>query len=383
MGAPGVPIAFARARLRVRAAETPMSDLLRIALAAWPLAMPLSSAADTGLPRPDAHGSTGLPRPDAHAPIGVMGDHLHDAGEVMFSYRFSRMAMRDNYDGDDTLRDREVVGTPGNPGRFMVVPTSMEMDMHMIGVMFAPHDAVTTAVMVPFLRLRMDHLTRAGGRFTTESSGIGDVKAQALVRLFDTGSHEAHLNAGLSFPSGSIDEKDFLPAAGSDQRLPYPMQLGSGTWDLLPGATYKGHAGDFSWGAQALGTLRTGRNRNGYRLGDRADVTAWGAYQWTSWLSTSARLAYGWWDDIHGSDDRLNPNMVPTADPDRRDGQRLDWLLGLNLTVPFGRAGNHRLAVEYGRPFYQRLDGPQLGADWRVIAGWQSAFDWKLPGFGD
>jgi len=341
---------------------------LLLALSLW--ATPSFSAADTG-----------LPRPDTHAPIGVMGEHLHGAGELMFSYRYARMSMDDNYKGTHRQSARDVVGTPATPGNFMVVPTHMTMEMHMLGAMFAPHDAVTLMAMVPLVRLEMDHLTRPGGRFTTEASGLGDVRASALIRLFDTGAHKAHLNVGLSFPTGSTSVRDQTPMGR--QRLPYPMQLGSGTWDVLPGATYKGHTGDLSWGAQALGTLRTGRNRHEYRLGDRVDLTAWTAYQWASWISTSARLAWGAWDDIHGSDRRLNPAVVPTADPDRREGRRLDWLLGINLAVPFGKAGNHRFAIEYGRPIYQRLDGPQLGTQWRLILGWQSAFDWKLPGFGD
>ena len=323
------------------------------------------------------------PRADEHAPIGVMGDHVHEAGEVMLSYRFGRMSMDDNYDGFDRESARSVVGTPAAPGPFTVVPTQMTMDMHMLGAMFAPHDAVTLMAMVPLVRLEMDHLTRAGGRFTTEASGLGDVRVSALIRLFDTGRHGVHLNAGLSTPTGSINESDFLPAAGSSQTLPYPMQLGSGTWDLLPGATYKGRSERISWGAQALGTIRTGDNRKSYRLGNRVDLSAWTAYRWRRWISTSARLAWSQWGNIHGADRRLNPAVVPTADPDRRAGSRLDWLLGVNLVVPLGRAGHHRFGLEYGRPIYQRLDGPQLGSQWRLVLGWQSAFEWTLPGFAD
>ena len=30
-------------------------------------------------------------RPDGHAPVSVMGDHTHNKGEWMFSYRFMSM----------------------------------------------------------------------------------------------------------------------------------------------------------------------------------------------------------------------------------------------------------------------------------------------------
>ena len=35
-------------------------------------------------------------RPDNHAPITVMGDHIHEKGELMFSYRYMHMSMKDN-----------------------------------------------------------------------------------------------------------------------------------------------------------------------------------------------------------------------------------------------------------------------------------------------
>jgi hypothetical protein len=108
-----------------------------------------------------------------------------------------------------------------------------------------------------------------------------------------------------------------------EARLPYPMQIGSGTYDLLPGMTYTGESSFLSWGAQAMGTIRLGDNKNDYRLGNRVDLTAWLAHNWTRWLSTSVRLAWSHWGNINGSDDELNPAAVPTADPNRRAGNRL------------------------------------------------------------
>ena len=330
-----------------------------------------------------SHASDDTLRADDHAPIGVMGDHTHEAGELMFSYRYSRMSMDDNRSSTGKRSAREVVGTPADPGRFTVVPTQMEMQMHMLGAMYAPHDRVTLTTMVPILELSMDHLRRDGVRFETESSGLGDIKAGALVNLFRSERHRLHLNTLLSIPTGSIDRKDDLPAPAGRQRLPYPMQLGSGTWDLTAGATWRGQRERWTYGLQGLGTVRTGRNSKGYRLGDRIDATTWLSYGWTDRISSSARLAWTGWGNIHGDDDRLNPALVPTADPNRRGGHRLDVLVGLNLLVPLGPAGEHRLALEYGRAAYQWLDGPQLDTPWRLMLGWQSAFDWKLPAFGD
>jgi hypothetical protein len=309
-------------------------------------------------------------RADGHAPIGVMGDHLHEAGELMLSYRFAHMQMGGNRDGRDRLSTSEVLGQG-----YAATPTDMEMQMHMLGVMFAPTDWLTLMTMVPFVELSMDHVTGMGA-FETKASNIGDIKLSGLLKLWSDANHSFHFNAGVSLPSGSIHERDtaLTPMGARRLRLPYPMQTGSGSVDVMPGVTYVGHSERLSWGAQALGTIRTHDNDNDYRLGNRTDLTAWVASRWSDSLSTSLRVAWADWGNYSGSDDRLNPALIPTADPDRRAGERLEVLPGVNLNLPLGPLGTHRLALEFAIPVFQRLDGPQLETDWRVIVGWQKAF---------
>lgn len=194
-------------------------------------------------------------RPDGHAPIGVMGDHTHDASEVMFSYRFMRMDMAGNRYGTTGLSSTQVLE------QFPVTPTEMTMDMHMLGVMYAPTDELTVSVMAPYIFKSMDHVTRMGVNFTTQADGFGDIRLMGLYKILDQDRQRLHLNAGISFPTGSTNQRDDTPA-GPDQVLPYPMQLGSGTFDLLPGITYLGQSDHWSWGGQALGTIRLGTNGN-------------------------------------------------------------------------------------------------------------------------
>ncbi|MDJ0798369.1 MAG: transporter [Calothrix sp. MO_167.B12] len=306
-------------------------------------------------------------RPDGHAPIGVMGEHTHGKGEFMFSYRYMLMSMNGNRDGTDKLSDSEVLQ------QFMVTPTKMTMEMHMFGAMYAPSDNLTLMAMVPYVVKDMDHITRSGVRFTTNSEGFGDIKTSALYKIFDDNNQRIHLNLGASFPTGSINERDDTPA-GNNQILPYPMQIGSGTFDLLPGITYLGQSKQNSWGAQAMGTLRLGENSNGYRLGNQFLLTGWVARNWTEWLGTSLRLTGRTWGNIDGEDDRLNPMMIPTADPDRRGGTQLDIGFGVNLYAPKGDLKGSRLAVEFELPLYRSLDGPQLETDWQLTLGLQAAF---------
>ncbi|MEM6403001.1 MAG: transporter [Cyanobacteria bacterium P01_D01_bin.116] len=306
-------------------------------------------------------------RPDGHAPIGVMGDHAHKKGEFMASYRYMFMNMDGNRDGTNSLSDSEVLQD------FMVTPVDMTMDMHMFGAMYGVSDNLTVMAMVPFVSKEMEHLTRMGNRFTTNSEGIGDIKTTALYTIFDKDKQRVHLNLGVSFPTGSINERDDTPA-GEDQILPYPMQIGSGTFDLLPGITYLGQSGKGSWGAQALTTLRLGKNDNGYRLGNQYQLSGWVARNWTDWLSTSLRLTGKTWGDIDGADDRLNPMMIPTADPELRNGTQINLGFGVNLYAPEGNLKGSRLAMEFELPILRDLDGPQLETDWQLTLGLQSSF---------
>jgi len=319
-----------------------------------------------------AHGpGGGVDRPDDHAPIGVMGEHVHDRGEWMLAYRYKRMEMAGNRDGTTDLTPADV-----RARGFMAVPTDMTMQMHMFGVMFAPTDDLTLMGMAPYIRKEMDHLAGmplGAVEFTTKTEGFGDVKLTALQRLFDRDAHHLHLNFGVSFPTGSIDETDTTPAGGPGTVLPYPMQLGSGTFDLLPGLTYTYTRPRWSFGAQAQGTLRLGRNDADYSLGDALDATAWLAWKATDSLSLSTRLAGSVWGNVDGRDSRL-ALIVPTARPDLRGGERVDLLFGLNWIFADGPLESHRLAIEGGLPIYQSLDGPQLETDWTLTVGWQYAF---------
>ncbi len=307
-------------------------------------------------------------RPDSHAPIGVMGDHTHEAGEFMLSYRYMYMPMRSNYDGNDSVSDAAVLED------YMVVPTEMDMHMHMIGAMYAPTDWATFMFMAPYSYLSMDHLRRDGTRFSTESEGWGDLSLTGLFKVVDANRQRVHLHLGVGFPTGSVDEKDVVPGPGLTQ-LPYPMQIGSGSWSIRPGVTYLGQADRCSWGAQVLGDIYLDDNDQGYRLGDTVNASIWAAYQLTEKLSSSLRLNGRHWEDISGAAKNLviPAGAVPTADPDLRGGSQLDVGVGFNYQFGGALAGN-RLAVEALFPIYRDLDGPQLGSEWTLVAGWQFSF---------
>jgi len=63
---------------------------------------------------------------------------------------------------------------------YMIAPESMTMDMHMLGTMYGVSDDLIVMLMLPRLDIEMDHKRINDSKFTTRSSGIGDVVFSGL-----------------------------------------------------------------------------------------------------------------------------------------------------------------------------------------------------------
>ncbi|MGM0449372.1 MAG: transporter [Pseudomonadota bacterium] len=357
-------------------------------LLAGACALGLSSLVPAFAHGPYTDDAWGGPRPDSHAPMGVMGDHRHSEGEWMIAYRYMPMSMSDNQRGTDSISEDTIATSianpfadnPMQPPTLRVVPREMRTDMHMIGAMYAPSDRVTLMAMTHYLEKEMKLTAYQGpngtdtlGTFTTRNEGWGDTRLSAMVGLASWTGHEFHLNAGISLPTGDTDGDDQVLTPMDTRptmRLPYGMQLGSGTYDLLPGLTYNGHYGWISWGAQYAGVIRTGENSEGYTLGDEHELTGWGALRLTPWLSTSLRLSAQTRGHIEGRDPQIMA-PVQTADPNNYGGERVDVGIGANLAGQSPMLQGHRLGAELVTPIHQDVNGVQLGMDWMASVAYQ------------
>ena len=326
-----------------------------------------------------------------HAPIGVMRDHRHSKGEWMLSYRFMRMEMEGNLSGNNKISPETIVTTQPNrffglaaqPPTLRVVPTEMRTNMHMFGGMYAPREDLTLMLMANYLDRSMDHITFQGGAgttrlgtFKTQAQGWGDTKLSGLVRLYQDGTHSLQLNAGVSLPTGSIKKQDTIltPMGATPRiRLPYAMQLGSGTYEALPGVTYTGKSNKIGWGAQYDGVVHLGTNSQGYTVGDKHLLSLWGSYDIHPTISGSLRITGEHESKIDGIDSQIMA-PVQTADPDNYGGDRVSASLGLNTVVPTGVLKGHRFSAELTLPLYQKVNGIQLERDKSLMFGWSKAF---------
>lgn len=327
----------------------------------------------------------------AHGPIGVMGRHLMPKGKVMFGYRFGHMSMEGLRLGTNDISPDQVVttipnrfsGMPGMPPTLRVVPDEMTMSMHMISAMYGLSDNVTVMAMVPYVEKDMTAITYQGPVGTTvlgtskrHSEGLGDIRVGATMGLLTKGKHKLNATLGLSLPTGSITETgQMLTPMGMrpTRRLGYAMQLGSGTYDLLPALTYQTSQGAFSYGAQLRATLRLGSNDEGYSLGDEYAANAWISYKAASWVSLSGRVEASTLGRIDG----LDPNITmasPGSDPLNYGGDRITLFAGADFSPQQGVLKGHKIGVELGVPVYQDLNGPMLKTDWMLGVAWRKSF---------
>ena len=313
--------------------------------------------------------------PTDHAPIGVEGDHLHKKGEWMVGYDYERSRTSGYRSGTSKVSNASVMKAYGEAA------VEMDMEMHMVEVMYGITDDLTLMIMPQYMSMDMTHQSSHGGGHIHKHrvEGFGDTDVMGLYSLYkkeDEANRQAvHLNLGLSLPTGSIDET-FTDHHDKVYNLPYQMQFGSGTVDPIIGATYNGSMGDWSWGAQTLNTIRVGENSKGYRLGNEYTATGWIARNVTDFASLSLRLDGERWDDVSGRNTSLPLKAIAGANPSELDGERVMANVGLNLLAgeTLGVLAGQRLAVEFGLPAYQRYSGVQPDMDYRLQLAWQWAF---------
>jgi hypothetical protein len=310
-----------------------------------------------------------LKQTDAHV-TSILGGHTLNKGEMMWGYRFSSTSMKGHLDGSSKLSDDEVLSVSYG---FSNVPTRMTTNTHMLTPMYAPSEDITVIILLPFHEKTMDMKMSTGATFTTEATGIGDVVPMILYSWNKTDSEELFLNFGVSLPTGNTKQRDDSPL-GVDRKLPYAMQMGSSTTDLIPGVTYNKKMGKISYGGLTSVTLRFGKNSDEYRLGDEIRGSGWVVRELTNWLALSARMDGKWWGNIKGADPDLSPSSSYVEDPTRQGGKRLDLHAGVTLFSPSGVYAGNRLKLETGVPVIQSLDGPQMKAKRFFSATWEWVF---------
>lgn len=152
-------------------------------------------------------------------------------------------------------------------------------------------------------------VTRLGGvDYKDASEGIADTILAASGPLMMSGSFMLLADAGVSLPTGSIDEQN--PNAPGT-RYPYNMQMGSGTTDGVLGLTPLYLTADYQLGSRLSTILRTGeKNDNGYRLGNQYKLDAWADFPLPKGFTPRVVGYYKYRDALKGQDSTFGRNFL-------------------------------------------------------------------------
>ena len=307
-------------------------------------------------------------RPDGHAPAGIKADYLLAKGEFYVGYRYSQQKFRGTVIGTDEVTSEDVLNTFD----FDVATPSFNHTIHELDLRLGLSDRTTLEVSVPFFRNDMLKETDVAF-FETSSEVLGDISIRGLFELLDMGAYRLSLTLGGTVPIGKLSKRG--PTL-TDPRgvLPFAMQGGSGTADLLAGGTFQVQNEVSSVGAQFNSVIRFYDNPFDYRLGNSYDFSVWGAYNVSDWASFSLRGLYENWSPVEGTELRTNGSEDPLANSFAQGGDRFVIPFGFSLYFREGAAAGHRLMFEFYYTVSEDLNGPQPSHDQTLIVSWQTLF---------
>ena len=331
-----------------------------------------------------------LPSPPPSGLFGVYA--LPEKGQYITGVNFQHHEFDGLLKGDDAITAADAThastgmanqfyGDAGQPATLRVVPNSAKANIVMPYINYTLDDKIALVGVVPLIEKESKMETFKGdgsghlGNFTVKSKGLGDVKFGALYKAYNSEDrkHNVIIDAVLSAPTGSITETDvqLSPANTTPtSRLGYGMQLGSGTWDAMVGAAYWGKDKKWGYGAQYLATIPLeNKNSEGWRFGDKHELTAWGSYSWDPTLVSSFRLRSEHQDDIHGIDSNIyGPGLG--AQTTNYGGRITEAGIGVNYMY----APAKNISIEVLKPISQDRNGIQADKDSSIAISWRNAF---------
>lgn len=307
-----------------------------------------------------------------------------------FDYRFIDVHFEGYREGSRSVGLEEVLFRPGEPRtghNFPVVPTRMVQRVHVLDVSHELSPLWRVSARLPFVQQRTHHVSVVPGydAFSIETGGLSDVSLLLSRQAQSLPTRNVSFTLGLTLPTGSINQVGDTPRGDGLEVVPYTMQLGSGTVDVLSGVSYSGRRAEqtrlglLTWAFSSHGRVRLGANDRQYRLGHQLVTDGQvGARPWSR-LWPSVGVSWQWSGQISGSDHSLMvpgpfPYPAPVANPTLYGGTHVSLRLGLEVpvvTTRGSREARSAVTLNAARRVYAWLHGPQPPENWRLIAGWR------------
>lgn len=286
-------------------------------------------------------------------------------------YKFKEVKFEGYRDGTQSLSFDDVLWNGSGERRteknFPVLPTVISQQAHIVALGYQFDRQWSGHLAIPYIRQKTDHISIVDDYnfFVIETYGLGDTSVSAIYSLFNSTGSTWRFSFGLSLPTGSIDEVGDTPREQGDQVLPYTMQLGSGTYDFPFELNYQNREID-GFDLTLKANFRTGKNSRNYRLGNNYSLNVRYKVELSPTFQTFAGLAFQYSDSINGQDDDLlvgGPFPYPAGitNPQFYGGKKINLRLGLTMNL----SDDTRFNIEFGKPIYQNVNGPQPEEQWR------------------
>jgi hypothetical protein len=210
----------------------------------------------------------------------------------------------------------------------------------------------------PFVKIPIDK--------TVGSSGMGDTRLGIIYKAHQNGKHLVTTSTHFNIPTGSVNERD------EDYIFPYAGQLGSGTYDLIPQIKYDYGKTGFISGSKLQYTLRTGRNKSDYRMGNQALFDSYVGYDYKRMAALLIKGRIRNWNA--SSDPRYQGPKARVDDPYVEKGTRWEVLATARTGLPLPK-NIGAFIIEGGVPIYQDQNSGevQFQTGWfissRIVAG--------------
>jgi hypothetical protein len=314
------------------------------------------------------------------APLGVFGSDVPAVGKISFAVSGGFTGMAGSRIGQRVVSPEFIVSTTPwyfDPAKLdRLVPKSVLITSQAVAFSYGVAENFAVVAAIGGVEKNLAALTFAaptGLRFLGESyaavRGVNDMEAAGVLRVYRDETHRLLVSLGMTFPTGRNDLPFTLLLSDGKYgkvRAFYSMQPGTGTYDFLPGVTYGGVSGRYSWGVAYRGRWPLGFNPEGYRYGNLHDFHGWAGYAVTPEITTTLRFTGTTRGHIQGYDPKID-GKSQSANPYFYGGQRVEVFGGATIAGGLFGVDAVTLALEAGAPVYQNLNGPQLFRNWQVL----------------
>lgn len=360
-------------------------------------------------------------------PLNILGAGIPETHEFRFKIKASHMSMRGLQAGFQDRSVAEVLSVPGamtmgmdqnimainnrirgelTGQKYMAAPQRMYMNMYDLSAAYSFSDRFVGMVMAmyqeKYMKMKFNPMMQSMlgmSHYTMESRGMSDTMIMGKYRILEDDSlaptNQLSIIAGLTLPTGSIDEKNSRHPLGNptsplnqtsynnsvpdrkSEPLPYSMQNGSGTFDPLAGLAYQGSASPYWWGATFLYRGRAYKNKHGYAPGDEARLDVYAMYQISYNIVSHIQMNAEWIQRLRGEHEEayrgdagrsidgnfLSEYMSPAWDPGNYGGEVVSISAGIQWQpIPL-----QIVELTATVPVSQRWNGLQMKREYTVV----------------